>query len=92
LTVRKTIHIKVSGKVQGVFYRQGTLQKAKELHVGGEVWNNADDTVGILATGEEEALLQLTDWCSEGPSRAQVHSVEVTDQPLQEFAGFSIRR
>lgn len=82
----------MSGKVQGVFYRQSTLQKAKELHVSGEVWNNTDDTVGILATGEEEALLQLTDWCSEGPSRAQVHSVEVTDQPLQEFTGFSIRR
>lgn len=90
--MRKTIRIKVSGRVQGVFYRQSTLQKAKELLLCGEVWNNTDDTVGILATGEEESLLQLTDWCSKGPSRAQVHSVEVTDQPLQEFPGFSIRR
>lgn len=90
--MRKTIQITVSGRVQGVFYRQSTLQKAQELHLVGEVWNNADGTVGILATGPEEALLQLTDWCSEGPSRAQVHSVEVTDQPLQEFPGFRIRR
>jgi acylphosphatase len=92
LIVRKTIRIKVSGKVQGVFYRQSTLQKAKELHLCGEVWNNTDGTVGIFATGDEDILLQLTDWCSKGPSRAEVDSVEVTDQPLQEFSDFSIRR
>lgn len=90
--MRKTIRIKVSGRVQGVFYRQSTLQKAKELRLCGEVWNNNDGTVGILATGEEDPLLQLTDWCSKGPSRADVHAVEVTDQPLQEFPDFSIRR
>lgn len=88
----KTIRIDITGKVQGVYYRQSTLQKAITLGLQGEVWNNKDGSVSVVATGNEPALDELVIWCRQGPSRAVVHSVTVTETPYQSFTGFTIVR
>ncbi|MEI9808619.1 MAG: acylphosphatase [Bacteroidota bacterium] len=74
----KTVSIIVTGKVQGVFYRQSTKEKATSLHITGEVKNMPDDTVHIIATGTGEQIEQLVSWCKQGPPKARVASVFVT--------------
>jgi acylphosphatase len=88
----KTIHLIVSGRVQGVYFRQTTCEKATTLQVTGRVRNMADGTVEIRATGEEKNLEQLIRWCHQGPPRAVVNKVSVTDAPLENFASFEIQR
>lgn len=70
--MKKRLAIKVSGKVQGVWFRARTREKAQKLGLSGSVWNNPDGSVGIVAEGEEEPLLKLLSWCRRGPSRALV--------------------
>ena len=86
-----TKKILVTGKVQGVFFRQSTMLKAEALSLGGTVENLPDgNTVGIIATGSEAALAELISWCQQGPPGAEVKKVEISDQPLQEFKSISI--
>lgn len=88
----KTVSIKVIGKVQGVFFRQSTKEKAIALGIGGTVRNQPDGSVYILATGTNEQLKELSDWCTQGPPRASVSSIEINEQPLESFSGFSIQK
>jgi acylphosphatase len=90
--MQKTISIIVSGKVQGVYYRQSTKEKAGELNITGEVRNLPDDSVSIIATGTAEELDQLVEWCRTGPPRARVTSVVTKELTLQAFDKFTITR
>ena len=87
-----TISITVSGKVQGVYYRQSTRERAIELGITGTVKNLRDGSVHIIATGTKEQLDELTSWCSKGPVRAVIDTIEVKELPLQSFERFSIER
>ena len=88
----KTISIIVTGKVQGVFYRQSAKERARDLNITGEVKNMPDDTVFIIATGTTEQLNQFIDWCKMGPARAIVTDVAITELPVQSFEKFTIVR
>ena len=88
----KSIHIKVHGRVQGVFFRKFTREKANELGVKGSVRNAADGTVEIEATASSETLTVFINWCHHGPERAVVNKVEVTESPLKNFTSFEITR
>ena len=88
----QTISITVSGKVQGVFYRQSTKEKATALGITGTVENLKNGDVYIIATGTQEQLDILTTWCHQGPSKAVVNKVEVKELPLQLFERFSIEK
>jgi acylphosphatase len=88
----KAVHLKIYGVVQGVFFRQHTLEKAKEHGINGWVRNCTDGTVEAEAEGEEDALLQFIEWCHEGPQRAEVDKVDVTPTTLKNFFSFQIRR
>lgn len=72
----------VSGKVQGVFFRASTRQKADALNITGHAINLDDGRVEVLACGDEQALNELASWLHEGPSRAKVSDVERTDAPV----------
>jgi acylphosphatase len=85
-----TIKIKVEGNVQGVFYRQSAKEKANDLGIKGTVKNCDDDSVEIIATGEEERLKKFVSWCREGPTKASVTNLTTQELPLQEFRNFSI--
>jgi acylphosphatase len=88
----KTISIIVAGKVQGVFFRQSTKEKAKTLEISGEVKNIEGGNVHIIATGTEKQLAAFTDWCKKGPPRAVVAGVEISELPLKKFDQFTIVR
>jgi acylphosphatase len=88
----KTVSITVTGKVQGVFYRQTAKEKATELGIKGEVKNMPDETVQITVTGTKEQIEQLIEWCRQGPPKAEVQNVITEEMPLQSFDKFSIVR
>jgi acylphosphatase len=87
-----TISITVSGKVQGVYYRQSAKEKELELGLTGQVKNLRDGNVLIIATGNPEVLSSFTEWCKKGPPRAVVTGVEIFELPLKQFEHFSIIR
>lgn len=88
----ETLSIIVTGKVQGVWFRQSTKEKAMELSITGEVSNQPDGTVKIIATGTKEQLSLFTDWCKQGPSKAKVENVLTTVVPYKQFTSFTIVR
>ena len=87
------IKIKVTGKVQGVFYRASAKDKAQQLGLSGMVKNEQDGSVYIEAEGEEQKLKELIDWCHHGPDMAQVENVEYEYYSrLNNFSEFKIIR
>jgi acylphosphatase len=75
--MQKQIILKIYGKVQGVFFRDSSQRKAKELNLFGWVKNESDGTVQILAEGEEKDLKELIEWCKNGPNHAKVDKVDI---------------
>lgn len=71
-----TQRIFVSGRVQGVGYRDWVVRTAQRNGLTGYVRNLKDGRVEIFAAGEEEALQTLVEGCREGPSLARVEHVE----------------
>ena len=88
----KTVHIKVHGRVHGVYFRQSTQEQAEALQISGWVRNMPDGTVEMMVTGDDKSIDQLTRWCHQGPRKAVVNKVEVTDAPLNKFTSFEIQR
>jgi acylphosphatase len=88
----QTFVIIVSGKVQGVYYRQSAKQKAVELGLTGFVKNMPDGSVMLIATGSKEQLEILVDWCRKGPPAARVADVKVMEEETHHYDGFTISR
>jgi acylphosphatase len=88
----QTVSITVKGRVQGVFYRQSTKETGTELGITGKVKNLSNGDVHIVATGTEEQLQKLIEWCKRGPDRAVVTDVVVQKVPLQTFDRFRVVR
>lgn len=88
----QTISIIVKGKVQGVYFRQTTQEKAQSLGIAATVRNLPDRSVKIIATGTKEQLDKLTAWCKQGPSRAQVSEIIYNDEELRSFPDFRVLR
>ncbi len=88
----RQVKLRITGKVQGVFYRAFTREKAQQLGIKGWEKNEPDGTVSAMGQGSEASLQQWIDWCREGPSEARVESVEVTGQPIANFQQFEIIR
>lgn len=84
--------LKITGQVQGVYYRESAKQAAQQLGVNGEVWNNRDGSVSLIAEGEESAVQALTEWCRKGPVRAEVKNVDVAEGKWTGYKNFSVKR
>jgi acylphosphatase len=83
-------HLLVSGRVQGVYFRQSTLIEAQNLGVKGWVRNLIDGRVEAAFEGEEHAVKTLVNYCRQGPSAARVTNLEVTYGPFKcEFLKFT---
>jgi acylphosphatase len=87
-----TVHLLIKGKVQGVFYRATAKDVAQELQLTGWVKNTKEGNVEIVVTGTNEKLQQFTEWCRQGPSKAEVTNVEITMEDEKAFDKFSIVR
>jgi len=83
----ESIHLEISGRVQGVGFRWFVVDKARRLQLSGWVKNRPDGNVEIAASGKSEALAQLESAVSSGPPGAQVKKVsklsEVAPDSLQ---------
>lgn len=87
----KHINIKVTGKVQGVYFRATTKAVADQLGIKGFVLNQKDGSVYIEAEGDKFALDSLLEFCNEGPDRAEVEQVEVEESPdMKGFKNFEV--
>jgi acylphosphatase len=75
--VRSRVHVYVTGKVQGVFFRAETVEVANSLGVGGWVRNLPDGRVEALFEGDKEKVEQAVDFCKRGPPGAHVQNVEI---------------
>ncbi|WP_186755904.1 acylphosphatase [Echinicola salinicaeni] len=83
--------IKVIGKVQGVFFRKSTQDKAKELGLKGWVRNEADGSVMTIIQGEEEQLKLMEAWLRVGPSRSNVSELMILEEGYNlKFESFEI--
>lgn len=85
------VHLRVWGRVQGVFFRASTRDKAVLLGLRGWVRNRADGTVEAVAEGPEDALQRLVTWVHRGPPIADVAEVEVVWEEEAGLRGFEVR-
>lgn len=86
MTICKRCH--VTGKVQGVFFRAATRDRAQSLHVTGYARNLDDGRVEVLACGEAANVDALIEWLWEGSRAASVENVdvhEVDETPPRDF-------
>lgn len=72
------VHIKVQGRVQGVFFRANTQREAARLNLNGWVRNVPDGGVELEAWGNKAALEKLVAWCRRGPDAARVDKIDVS--------------
>ena len=88
----KRTHIIVSGKVQGVFYRDFARKNAEKLGISGFVRNLPDGTVEVVGEGEEDKLNLFVRECKRGSLTSFVKNADVKfEKPTGEFDGFEIR-
>ncbi len=85
-------HIFVSGRVQGVFFRESARKKAKDLGVSGWVRNLADGRVEAVFEGEKEKIERMTKWAKKGPLISIVDNIDIVWEEYQaEFNDFEIK-
>ncbi len=82
----------VSGRVQGVWFRQSTLAEARPLGLRGYVRNLPDGRVEVVACGAPQALARLEDWLWQGPPLAEVRAVDKAPAEDGGWPDFRVRR
>ena len=87
----KSISLIVSGKVQGVFFRDSTRRKAIELGLKGYVKNLQDDSVEVVAQGNEEEIKELIEFIKNNPGYSKVIEVKINYKELENFKEFEIK-
>ena len=86
------VHVMISGKVQGVWFRASTQQKAETLGITGWVRNTREGNVEAVFEGTEDAVQQMVAWCHHGPPLSKVTHVVVQDEPASStFDTFMVR-
>ncbi len=77
----RRVHIFVTGRVQGVFFRAETKKQASGLGLSGWVRNLDDNRVEAVFEGGESDIEKMLDWCRKGPRLAHVRGVEIVEEP-----------
>ena len=88
---RERAHVYVSGRVQGVFFRATTRDRAQDEGVDGWVKNLDDGRVEAVFEGDPEAVDDMVDFCYEGSDMASVSTVEVEEEEPEGIDGFKIQ-
>lgn len=87
------MHFTITGRVQGVGFRAFAQREAVRLHLKGQVWNNPDGSVGILAEGDESVLREFEYAVRRGPIAARVEACQIAKETVTgEFTDFHIRK
>ena len=88
----ETIHLLISGKVQGVFFRESSRKLAEKLNIKGWIKNTPNGKVEALISGEERDLNDFVNWCRKGPERAEVADVKISKELSIHFEEFEVIR
>jgi len=88
----RRVHVSIEGRVQGVFFRAGCVERARELGLAGWVRNAIDGRVEAEFEGASEVVEQMVAWCREGPPHAHVDRVNVREDTLTGEEGFRVIR
>lgn len=89
--VMMRVHLFVSGKVQGVFFRQAMKVVATKNRVSGWVKNLKDGRVEAVMEGEDLNVSRVVEWCHAGPANARVEDVEIRNEKHKgEFTKFEV--
>jgi len=83
--------LRLFGRVQGVFFRQWTIDQARQLGVAGWVRNRRDGSLEAHLEGEEAAVGQLAERMQRGPSQARVEDVMAEDAPPEDLKDFTVK-
>jgi acylphosphatase len=92
--MKLTRRLRITGRVQGVGYRQAMCHAAARLGVAGWVRNRADGSVEAFVHGDAQALEACIAWARRGPPAARVSGVEVSEdrgEDPSDYAGFVCR-
>jgi acylphosphatase len=85
-------HVYVSGRVQGVFFRQRTVRMAREEGLGGWVRNLSDGRMEAVFEGDSAKVDRMIEWCRRGPEMAVVDEVELSEEEPEGLQSFEVRR
>jgi acylphosphatase len=79
----KRVRVRVSGRVQGVFYRVTCARLARDAGLGGHVRNLPDGEVEAVFEGPDDAVDEIVEWCRHGPDLARVDRIDiVAEEPV----------
>ncbi len=81
----------ISGRVQGVGFRDSCRRRAEQLGLAGWVRNCGDGTVEAVVEGSVDQVAAIRSWCETGPGQARVDGVEVSDEEPTGLDGFEVR-
>jgi acylphosphatase len=81
----------IHGRVQGVFFRDSTRQRASAHGVAGWARNRSDGSVEVVLEGPREAVERVLRFLETGPPQAQVDAVDVSEEEAEGLSGFGIR-
>ncbi len=89
---RSRVHVVISGKVQGVFFRANVRDLALKLNVNGWIKNLPNGRVEAMFEGKNDDVEKMINFCKTGPLGAKVDDIEVKREDYRgEFSGFTIR-
>jgi acylphosphatase len=90
--MQKRIHLFISGRVQGVFFRAETQNQAQRLNLKGWVRNLRDGRVEVLLEGDEDNVNRMIAWCHKGPALSIIEKVDYIEELFKdEFDDFEIK-
>jgi acylphosphatase len=90
--MKTCVHVLIIGRVQGVWFRASTKQKAEQLGITGWVRNTDGGNVEAVFEGDEKQIQDMIEWCHQGPPLSKVENVEIKNQdPTNSFDDFSIK-
>ena len=86
------LHLRIRGRVQGVFFRASAVEQARDLGLTGWIRNRHDGSIELVAEGTGDTLAVLRSWCAHGPAGANVREVEeLKAAATGEFVEFRVR-
>jgi acylphosphatase len=87
---RRTVTVKIEGRVQGVYYRAWTFEAAQELGLDGTVRNMSDGSVEAVFSGPAAVVADMLKRCEKGPPDARVSKVTITKEGGSVPPGFNV--
>lgn len=87
----RRVRVLISGRVQGVFFRDSTRERAEALGLSGWVRNLPDGRVEAVFEGDGDRVDEMISWCNEGPPDADVRDVSTEREEPEDSTGFETR-